>query len=266
MLKTDRKHLRTFSTKARSTKETDWRSQPAPKYVYIYIYLFRYAHCIYIYIYIYIYECPVDLQIRKGMCVWYNHTHVCGTVVSVCMHMRMSMRVCVCVCTCVCARVFCTCVCVFVHVCVCLCVLQLHARVSAYVCDRHSCSWCHAHSPLIFKASMCLMLASCSNSYVQAGFGCSVEIRCWRSASYSTRLSLVPRFMYGFYCHFNNLRFRTTPTIDVCSAAHVVISFGSRENMKCRSLKWLLDHPMIIIMIRVMIIMMIMAIIMMAYY
>ena len=50
--------------------------------------------------------------------------------------------------------------------------------------------------------------------------------------------------MYGFYNHFNNLRFKKTRNLDDYSAAHVVISFVSREIMICRLLKLLLAQPM----------------------
>ena len=50
--------------------------------------------------------------------------------------------------------------------------------------------------------------------------------------------------MYGFYCHFNNLRFKQSQTINDSSAAHVATSFVPNEIMRCRLLKWLLDHPM----------------------
>ena len=38
-------------------------------------------------------------------------------------------------------------------------------------------------------------------------------------------------FVYGFYYHFNNLRFNTTQHINVFSAAHVLISFVSSTSM-----------------------------------
>ena len=37
---------------------------------------------------------------------------------------------------------------------------------------------------------------------------------------------------------------KQTRHVNDCSAAHVAISFVSSENMKCRLLNWLLDHPM----------------------
>ena len=46
-----------------------------------------------------------------------------------------------------------------------------------------------------------------------------------------------PRFMYGFYHHFNNLRFNKSRNLNDYSAAHVVVSFVSSELMKCRLLK-----------------------------
>ena len=49
--------------------------------------------------------------------------------------------------------------------------------------------------------------------------------------------------MYGFYYHFNNLRFKQTQQINDCSAAHVVIPFVSSKHLRCRLLKWMLDHP-----------------------
>ena len=50
-------------------------------------------------------------------------------------------------------------------------------------------------------------------------------------------------FTCGFYHHFNNLCFRKRTSM-TCSAAHVVISFVSSDILRCRLLKWLLDHPM----------------------
>ena len=44
-------------------------------------------------------------------------------------------------------------------------------------------------------------------------------------------------FMYGFYYHFNNLRFKKSQNVKECSAAHEVISFVSSETFKCRLLK-----------------------------
>ena len=54
----------------------------------------------------------------------------------------------------------------------------------------------------------------------------------------------TPWFMYGCYCHFNNLRFNISQHINGCSAAHVVSLFASSEILKGSLLKWLLDHPM----------------------
>ena len=51
-------------------------------------------------------------------------------------------------------------------------------------------------------------------------------------------------FMYGCYYHFN-VNLRQSQNIDELSAAHVVTCFASSENLKCRLLTWLLDHPMI---------------------
>ena len=52
--------------------------------------------------------------------------------------------------------------------------------------------------------------------------------------------------MYGFCSHFINLRFKQTQFINDRSAAQVVVLFVSSGSMKCRSLKWLLDHPTIV--------------------
>ena len=50
--------------------------------------------------------------------------------------------------------------------------------------------------------------------------------------------------MCGFYYRFNNLRFRKTQTIViVCLKRAVNCLLGSSEHLKCRLLKWLLDHP-----------------------
>ena len=41
-------------------------------------------------------------------------------------------------------------------------------------------------------------------------------------------------FIYGFYYHFSNLRFKQTQTINDISAAHIVICVVSSEILKCR--------------------------------
>ena len=51
-------------------------------------------------------------------------------------------------------------------------------------------------------------------------------------------------FMYGFYYHFNNLRFNKPQHINDLSAAQGNISFISSDILKWRLLKWLSDHPM----------------------
>ena len=56
-------------------------------------------------------------------------------------------------------------------------------------------------------------------------------------------VSAAREIMCGFYYHFNNLRFNKSQNINDSSAAHAVISFASSEHLKCRLLKWLLDHP-----------------------
>ena len=52
-----------------------------------------------------------------------------------------------------------------------------------------------------------------------------------KSLTYSVGPSLHLHFMYEFYYHFNNLRFKRTQNINACSAAHVVISFVSSDIM-----------------------------------
>ena len=49
--------------------------------------------------------------------------------------------------------------------------------------------------------------------------------------------------MYGFYYHFNNLRFDKHKTSTTLSAAHVVVYAVSSGILKRRLLKGLLDHP-----------------------
>ena len=53
-----------------------------------------------------------------------------------------------------------------------------------------------------------------------------------------------PTFMYGFYYHFNNLRFNKSHDINDLLAAHVVIVCRVlNEFLKCMLLKLWLDHP-----------------------
>ena len=56
---------------------------------------------------------------------------------------------------------------------------------------------------------------------------------------------VFPFSMYGFYCNFDNLRFRNSQNTNDCSAAHVLISVVSSEILKCTWLKSLLDHSML---------------------
>ena len=49
--------------------------------------------------------------------------------------------------------------------------------------------------------------------------------------------------MYGFYWHFNNLRFEQSHSLNDHSAARVVMLSVSSEIIKCRLLKSLSDHP-----------------------
>ena len=44
-------------------------------------------------------------------------------------------------------------------------------------------------------------------------------------------------FRYGFYNHFNNLRFKQSQHILVFSAAHMIIMFVPSESQTCRLLK-----------------------------
>ena len=61
----------------------------------------------------------------------------------------------------------------------------------------------------------------------------------------ATRAALrLTCLMYGFYLHFHNLRFNKTQSIDESSAAHVVISIVSSEQLRCRLLKRMLDRSM----------------------
>ena len=60
-------------------------------------------------------------------------------------------------------------------------------------------------------------------------------------------LSLYCRYYhhyhYEVYYHFNNLRFNNSQNLNDVSAAHEVVCFVPSENLKCRLLKWWLDHP-----------------------
>ena len=49
--------------------------------------------------------------------------------------------------------------------------------------------------------------------------------------------------MYGFYYHFNNLRFNNSKNNRYCVFETCSYLFASSETLKCRFLKWLLDHP-----------------------
>ena len=71
-------------------------------------------------------------------------------------------------------------------------------------------------------------------------------LQLWRRRPRSTRsrgFGRTKRVMYGFRYHFNNLRFRSSQTCGYCVFETCIHLFVSSVTMKCRFLKWLLDHP-----------------------
>ena len=50
-------------------------------------------------------------------------------------------------------------------------------------------------------------------------------------------------FVYGFYHHFNNLRFRKSQNLNVCSAAHVAISFCLRVTIDMKGIEMVVRPP-----------------------
>ena len=135
----------------------------------------------------------------------------------------MCTYVCVCVCIYIyilymyisidiCIYIFSLSLYIYIYVCICVYIyIYIYIYIYSIQCTIHSFTYLHNSS----AAGFCSALGP-------SGGGTS---------------------MYGFYYHFNNLRFRKPQAINDCSAAHVVISSLSSEIITCRLLKLIIVIP-----------------------
>ena len=98
----------------------------------------------------------------------------------------------------------------------------------------------------LFEVLRCTTLCNSSSTVTHHGL-----TACSRLAILQPFVELVTawlgsQFMYGFYLHFNNLRFRNSQTNICCMFETCSYLIVSSEMLTCRWLKWLLDHHMII--------------------
>ena len=123
----------------------------------------------------------------------------------------------------------------------------LRGDYQVYTCERPLVSLALLTLPAWFSQCVlsctwlcCYMSRYCYAWHIVRYCGCPISTLAWTSAICLQAVLFNVRMLLSF----QQPTLQETPNLNDYSAAPVVCWFVSSEHMKCRLLKWLLDHPM----------------------